>query len=509
MMKHVNQQDTVTTPPALPTRPLAQSSAPMANKPWLRSLGLVVCGVAALGCYLWLGSVTPIDPNSFAPFTPFVRVWVTAFLPYAAACVLLLITPPGQGRWRWLELGLILGGAVLMRAVLLNLVPNLSHDSWRYLWDARVFLHGYSPYVILPDAPALEPLRDFVYANSRFRTAPTIYPPAAQYLFVLSYLLAPSNLAFLKGVFLLFDLLICLVVLYLCVRRGLDPARMLLYAWCPLPIVEFALEGHLDGVAIALTLLALLASERPDRRGRILTGFLIGLGTLVKIYPLVLLVPLVNVRTWKRDALLVLTCLLTILVGYLPFLWLGHGQVFGLFASYAGEQGQNAGLAQRFVGTLGAALHLSPGGIVSLQHTVALVLLVGTSLVILVPRAQERLSPAAGALILFSLVFSVSSHVFPWYVPLLLPWIALLLPPGKAIRLRSFNAGTLALGALWIFTFTCVLSYFGDWSSYYLFAYEPLTLELCAAGLLVVLPSGLRFVRKGLACVKQRFGLRP
>jgi len=89
-----------------------------------------------------------------------------------------------------------------MRVMLLPLPRVLSHDSWRYVWDARVILHGYSPYVYAPENPVLLPLRDkLIYNEIRFRDVPTIYPPGAQVIYVLSYLLAPSNLFFLKGIF--------------------------------------------------------------------------------------------------------------------------------------------------------------------------------------------------------------------------------------------------------------------------------------------------------------------
>src|SRR5258708_13243112 len=42
--------------------------------------------------------------------------------------------------------------------------------------------------------------------RSRYRNVPTLYPPGAQVVYLLSYLLAPSNLYFLKGLFVVFDM---------------------------------------------------------------------------------------------------------------------------------------------------------------------------------------------------------------------------------------------------------------------------------------------------------------
>ena len=483
------------------TPPLEQSG----SRPWLRSLGLIACFCASGALYLWLAKATPADPDSTAPTAPFVHIWLLTYIPYALACALILCTKPAVGRWRWRELGVILGGALLLRVLLLGLPPNLSHDSWRYVWDARVFLHGYSPYVTPPDAPELAPLRDFIYAHSGYHTVPSIYPPGAQYMYILSYLLAPGNLFFLKGIFVLFDLVSCLALTLLLARKGMDPARVLLYAWSPLPIVEFALEGHLDGVAIAFSLLAVLSATRTAWKGRVLTGFLAGMGTLVKIYPVVLLVPLVDPRQWRREVPLVLTCVLTIIVAYIPFVLLGHGQIFGFFSTFVREQGRNAGLVQHYVGLFGSARHLSLEQIIAWEHGVALVLLLGASLAILLARAHERMSIEAGTLVLFSLVLAVSSHVYPWYVTTLLPWVVLLLPVRVAGSRSLFLARVLVLGALWLFTFTSVMSYRPDWPAYYLLVYGSLTVELLAAGLLALSPFWLFFARKGWVYVKQWF----
>jgi hypothetical protein len=172
---------------------------------------------------------------------------MVSFLPYFAACAFVLATKQVPGRWHWAEVSMILLGALILRAMLLPLLPNLSRDSWRYLWDARVTLHGFSPYVYAPVDKVLRPLLDNVlFPNSRFRTAPTIYPPGAQGIFLLSYVLAPASLFFLKGIFLVFDLITCSALVVLLGRKGFDQRRVILYAWCPLPIVEFAIQGHVD-----------------------------------------------------------------------------------------------------------------------------------------------------------------------------------------------------------------------------------------------------------------------
>lgn len=483
------------------SKPLETSVAPQpARRPWWRLVVLGTLLLASLALYIVLIDVAPAN-DSLIP--PFLRVWMLCFLPYAAACVLILATRPSKGRWLWAELGLIFAGALIFRAMLLPVPPGLSHDSWRYVWDARVFLNGYSPYVMAPGNPVLAHLRDFIFANSRFRNVPSIYPPGAQYIYILSYLIVPSSLFFLKGVFMVFDMTTCVVLAILLQRRGLDPRRVVLYAWCPLPIVEFAIQGHVDVITITFTALAVLAAESTSRRGRVLTGFLIGMGALTKIYPILMLAAVLRLRNWRRDWLLLATCLATIVLGYLPFYIQGNGQIFGYFGTYASEQGQNAGVTQILVGWFGQAHKFSLPVIVSQEHLVAFILVGGVSLLIFLLRQSERISMEAATLILFSVVLSVSSHVFPWYTTTLLSWIVLLMPP---LRMRKATlAHTLAVLSLMYFVCTSQTGYFitdlSHFMPYYAGIYAPMMIGLMLAGIAGVVHLVLSW--KGSILAKQ------
>lgn len=462
--------------------PSAVSDAPFsARHPWWRVLVLCLLLLFSFVLYIVLIGAASKSDNTH---TPFLHVWMLCFLPYFAACAFVLATKPALGRWRWLELGIILAGALIFRIMLLPLPPNLSRDSWRYLWDARVLLHGYSPYVYAPWDKVLLPLRDnLLYPNSRFRNVPTIYPPGAQAVYVLSYLLAPSNLFFLKGLFIAFDMVTCGALVLLLRRKGLDPRRVIIYAWCPLPIVEFAIQGHVDVITLTFTILAVLSATNTSTRGRVLTGILIGLATLTKIYPILLLVVVVR----RRDYALVISCFAVIILGYLPFLILGHGQVFGYFATFASEQGANAGVTQQIVHWLGERLHVSLMTTITIEHIVDLLLVSVVSLVVLVLRLRERISIETAILLLFGTVLSISSHVFPWYTTTLLLWVPLLLVGRKSLW-TSFVGKNLVILAVWYFTCTSILGYFfrttNDWMTYYRFVYDPVMIALGVAAVI-------------------------
>lgn len=390
----------------------------------------------------------------FPRLNTFLTVWLINFAPYIAACAFVLLTREQRGRWRWIELGIIFAGALIFRSMLLPLPPNLSRDSWRYLWDARVTLRGYSPYVYAPGDPLFNSLHDFIYNNSRFRNVPTIYPPGAQGVFLFSYLLAPSNLFFLKGIFVVFDLATCAALAWLLARRGLDPRRAIIYAWCPLPIVEYAIEGHVDVITITFMVLAVLCATCEFRGARVLTGFLIGLAALTKIYPIFLLVVIMDRRDWK----LLATCILTVVLGYLPYLIMGHGEIYGYFAKYASEQNGNAGVIQLLTNDYFYAHHVKFPVIVFRQHIIEASFVALMAVLVIVLRLLRNISMEAATLLLTGAVFAISSHVFPWYAATLLPWIALLAAP--LLTRKGASGQGLAVLAAWYFTCVTIIQYF-------------------------------------------------
>lgn len=465
---------------------LQASSAPLvsdipyfAKRPWWRSLILLLLLLLSIILYVVLIMAASPSENLIVPF---VQVWMICLLPYLGACALILATKPPDGRWRWIELAIILGGAFIFRAMLLPLPPGLSHDSWRYLWDARVTLHGYSPYVYPPGDKVLIPLRDaIIFNNSRFRNVPTIYPPGAQGVYILSYLLAPSNLFFLKGIFVVLDMVTCAALAVLLAKRGLDPRRIIIYAWSPLPIVEFAIQGHVDVITLTFMVLAVLSATSTRRGSRVLTGFLIGIATLTKIYPILLLVVVVRRRDWA----LVVTCIVTIFVGYIPYLILGHGQVFGFFAAYASEQGGNEGVIQLVMQWLSSLLRLNLSTTLFFEHIVDLIVVCIVSLVVFVLRLRDRISMEAATLVLIGVVLSISSHVFPWYTATLLPWVAVLV--GPLWTRKGLHGKGIAIAMAWYFTCVSLIGYFfaftSDWHVYYELAYAVVMVGLGIAAL--------------------------
>ncbi|HEX8982720.1 MAG TPA: glycosyltransferase 87 family protein [Ktedonobacterales bacterium] len=410
----------------------------------LRCGALLALGVALVAAFVWFRPVAQSGAGS--PQFGWALTTLTAL--YVAACALILRSQPADGVWRWVELGVIALIGLALRAVVFGAPPALSPDAYRYAWDPYVLAHGFSPYTHTPKSPELLGLRESaIFPNLRFRNAPTIYPPAAQAMFLLAYAVAPLNIFGVKAVIEICDALASLLTLALLRRRGLDLRRVMFYWWAPLPVIEFAFSGHVDAEAILWTLAALLVNEQRWRGSRVATGALLGLATLTKLYPLLFVIALVR----RRDYGLLAGLLGMIALGYAPFVWLGLGSG-GFLGQYLSQRWVDQGLLVSWLDSALAGLTTAPTALV-IADFVALALLSG---LIALYRWRLGLDSVACVLALSVAWILLSPHIFPWYLAALLPLIALSRGQGAAWGERLL---TPTAWACWTFTLLVPYTY--------------------------------------------------
>ncbi len=340
------------------------------------------------------------------------RLMVVQGVVFAAGCALVFsMTRNGTGP-RWL-LPAILVLAALMRLVLIP-APTVSTDIFRYVWDGRVQGEMTNPYRYIPSDPALESLRDdAIYPSiNRKSYAPTIYPPFAQMVFFAATRIA-ETLTAMKAMMVLFEALTIWGLIRLLKARGLSPARVVFYAWHPLPLWEFAGSGHIDAVSTALLVLAFVAA---DRRSPVWTGVALALGAVTKFFPLA-----VGPALWRRwDWRFPLAFAVTAIACYLPYLTVGT-KVFGFLGSYMTEEGIEQGNGVYLIRFIGRFVGIDPT-VASLYMPAALVVLV--VLAALVAFRRSRPDPDLGGAFLLMTVFTflMAPHLawyFTWLIPLL------------------------------------------------------------------------------------------
>jgi hypothetical protein len=342
------------------------------------------------------------------PLGAYPVLYLTLFALYGVAAVAVI-----RKRNGFSHLGLIVGFAVLFRAALLFAPLILSSDLYRYLWDGRVQAAGINPYLYPPAASELASLRDErVFPHINRPEVPTIYPPGAQILFAAVVSLLSDDVAAMKGLMILFDLGTMFLIIRLLKRTGNDQDRVLLYAWSPLVIFELAGNGHLEALMLPFALIALLA--RMDGKS-VAPGIALGIATLIKLYPAILLPALYR----RRDGLFPLAFGATILLAYLPYLIGAGGKVLGFLPEYFGPgEDFNVGLRDLLTYAL-APLTFSARPIAMLLLST----LLATVAVYLGRQAEPHDYPWRGYLMVSAYLLLLPTSFHPWYLIWILPFL--------------------------------------------------------------------------------------
>ena len=377
-----------------------------------RSLGWLVClATAMLVVHAILACRFLEDSDEFIMG----YTWIEAVI-YAGAVFVVLRDKGGEaGSSRRAVTGILIVAA-LLRGMLLSIDP-ISTDINRYIWDGRVQAAGNNPYLFVPADPALEDLRDDeIYPEINRRDyAPTIYPPLAQMVFFLVTRVS-EDVSAMKAAMVLFEGVAIWAVMRLLALRAISPTRILLFAWHPVPIWEFAGSGHVDAIALACICLALLAAET---RRPILAGIALGGAALVKFFPV-----LVGPALYRRwDWRLPVAGFVTIVALYIPYLGAGK-KILGFLSGYSAEEGLSSGDGFYLLVLLKQWVPAFPTGASALYLPIAALVLAALGLhVLLRRRIDEAGADLAGAFLLAVAFTVLTSPHFPWYMAWLVPFL--------------------------------------------------------------------------------------
>jgi hypothetical protein len=421
----------------------------LASAPNLVLLGLGTAICAGLIVIIAIGNLTQKAGQ-------YIFLYGLVFLLFSLACSLTLkylkqlehkqtVETPTQLKETLL---IILGMAALFRLITIFGAPSLSTDQFRYTWEGRLITLGISPYQYAPDAPNLLSYRDNFWPLVQQKETSSPYPPLAQLLNVTEYSILGENLAGPKIAAALADLGTCIVLVWLLGLLGLDSRRVILYAWCPLPILEFGLSGHNDALMLVCLVgaLGLTVQHRPTW-----AAIAVGLACLAKFTPFFVLPILMlgwhinntnnkkkpsaantakdaftnNKETgfWRglwwlswRSGLYPGLSIAIVVAGYLPFLLIGRGAIGSIF-EYTGSWRDNDAL-------LFSSLYDSVGALIAKLVTVAIL---GSIILVLVfqPTILQKLGLIRSVMLIFGVTLLVASTVHPWYITWVLVWLPL------------------------------------------------------------------------------------
>lgn len=160
-----------------------------------------------------------------------------------------------------LDWKLLIISSILFRVIFIIATPSLSQDFYRFIWDGRLLINGFNPYLYLPELhlspnytlpnQATELVTGMGELNASHYSN---YPPLNQFCFVIAAIVANKSIL---GSIITMRVLIILAdigVLYfgtkLLKALHLNPKTIFIYLLNPLIIIELTGNLHFEGVMI-------------------------------------------------------------------------------------------------------------------------------------------------------------------------------------------------------------------------------------------------------------------
>ncbi len=339
------------------------------------------------------GSLTWLSTLGAIPIPLLWMGYGVAFLSYLGTVVIL--------RKEHVPLYIVFLAALVLRLPWLAAGLSLSDDAWRYLHDGRSQVAGVNPYRYAPDAVGALEYAGPEHALINNRDLPTIYPPAAQLAFRMAIHLGGTLLSW-KALLLIADLAVGVGLAMLLVTRGRPPTLCAAYLLHPLPIIEFAGNGHLDAFGIcALVFAFVLVQRKPFGSG---VALAISGATKYLAFPLL---PFFLRSSGRHAGLVVFGTVATLALLYLPFLDFPPFGSLGTFAKTFDFNGP---------------IYLVVNGVVG--QTLARMFLAAVVLGLLSWLWFKGYGVEDAAVVWIGSVLLVSPIVHPWYVIWLIPFLA-------------------------------------------------------------------------------------
>jgi len=214
------------------------------------------------------------------------------------------------------------------RIAVMGIYPWLSDDVFGYLFYGKATLHGANLYALTADDPSLTYLRDAAFDLMAFKPHQNIYPPIATVFMTISAWISSMISTSLEHALLIWKSLLFLceglglwIVFYALRKRGLSFAPLMMYLSIPLTAIEGIGQAHNELLLLPfLGLIMILAIDSSIKFREILLGGLCAIIGMIKMYPIVLLLPIMLLGMDRRHIFkAILSCIGVIMLSALPW----------------------------------------------------------------------------------------------------------------------------------------------------------------------------------------------
>ncbi len=296
---------------------------------------------------------------------------------------------------------------LLFRLTLFPSSPSTSDDVYRYVWEGKVVVNGFNPFTTPPNSNVLSSLQDSNYTKVTYKNIPAIYPPFSQLVFATAYILTEDNLLGLKLIYFICEFFTLIFLLKLLHLKKINLNRIILYAWLPLPIMEYFVNVHLDPVGIMFLIIAVYFIEK-GKYAR--ASVFLALSFLSKLIGIFLLPLIFRKAGINKSVLFIFIFSFVSIIFYLPFTD-GSFLAFSAFSNYLSNWEFNGSIYNSFK------------VLFSNSETARMICgIIFISLVVYLSSTYKDFSKAGFYIFLCWAILSTT--LFPWY----LGWLAVLNP---------------------------------------------------------------------------------
>ncbi len=313
------------------------------------------------------------------------------------------------------DVRLLLIIAILVRVILIPIEPYTSNDVDRYLFDGKIALSGYDPYQTNHNALEFEELKAQWSPPEEHTQYSTLYPPLSLALFSLAAVAGPEKAYLVWKLMVGLAGILTVFILALMLKKMGRLRHLSLVGLSPLLILETGIGGHVDAIS---TLIVSFALYFFYLKRLLLTGVFIALGVLIKILPLMLMVPLFfGLKKLTEGFRLVGAFVITVVLGYGITFVIGLvpvGSISIFFEKW------------RFGSPLFSLLELFLEG--QLLLWAVLITFLGGGIALAYRSWKQSFDMYVDNPLLpwsIALVLLISPVVFPWYLMVLVPLLAI------------------------------------------------------------------------------------
>jgi len=186
---------------------------------------------------------------------------------------------------------------ILFRLLFIIATPSLSQDFYRFIWDGRMLLNGFNPYLYLPE---LYQTSNYIIPNQATELVAGMgklnashysnYLPLNQLCFTIAALFANNNIlgsiVVMRALIILADIGVLFFGAKLLKALQLNPKAIFLYLLNPLIIIELTGNLHFEGIMIFFLVWSLYLLQRHKWK---LAAIVLACSISLKLLPLLFL----------------------------------------------------------------------------------------------------------------------------------------------------------------------------------------------------------------------------